>query len=254
MIDDSGCCMLLQCLNVLQAWGFNLSGPRDVLDAEEAIMAPGTCTSAACASAPTGSSLSQQQKIKQIRAQDEAGVTSIMISWDGQLVAAGSLDTIVCLWDVQSRQLIPLPRGAQQRFKASLVVILWHSSQDILVRKDDGEGSRSGGGERDPTEGVVGAKKGGAIGVQDQMEIVESGVTEDSEDMSGLIIEECMEILKTLDGVLVIVPSEERGGITGEGDTGGGITNGGIIAAVQNLESETSIESEGWRNEKPINC
>ncbi|KAF8514592.1 hypothetical protein JB92DRAFT_3115480 [Gautieria morchelliformis] len=40
------------------------------------------------------------------QAQDEAGTTSVAISWDGRLVAPGSLNTIVCLWYVQSRQLI----------------------------------------------------------------------------------------------------------------------------------------------------
>ena len=36
----------------------------------------------------------------------DAGVTSVAISPDGRLVAAGSLDTIVRLWDVQTGQLI----------------------------------------------------------------------------------------------------------------------------------------------------
>ena len=38
--------------------------------------------------------------------QVDAGVTSVAISPDGRLVAAGSLDTIVRLWDVQTGQLI----------------------------------------------------------------------------------------------------------------------------------------------------
>ncbi|KAF8506464.1 hypothetical protein JB92DRAFT_3122064 [Gautieria morchelliformis] len=69
--------MLLQCLRVRQAWGFNFSGHRDAPDAEEA--------------------------------QDKAGA----ISSDGRLVVADSLDTILHLCDVQSRQLIPLSRVAQ---------------------------------------------------------------------------------------------------------------------------------------------
>lgn len=41
----------------------------------------------------------------------DAGVTSVCISPDGRLVAAGSLDTVVRIWDVQSGQLIERLRG-----------------------------------------------------------------------------------------------------------------------------------------------
>jgi general transcriptional corepressor TUP1 len=41
----------------------------------------------------------------------DAGVTSVAISPDGRLVAAGSLDTIVRLWDVETGQLLERLRG-----------------------------------------------------------------------------------------------------------------------------------------------
>ena len=41
----------------------------------------------------------------------DAGVTSVCISPDGRLVAAGSLDTVVRIWDVQTGQLIERLRG-----------------------------------------------------------------------------------------------------------------------------------------------
>ena len=41
----------------------------------------------------------------------DAGVTSVCISPDGRLVAAGSLDTVVRIWDVATGQLIERLRG-----------------------------------------------------------------------------------------------------------------------------------------------
>lgn len=41
----------------------------------------------------------------------DAGVTSVCISPDGRLVAAGSLDTVVRIWDVQSGQLVERLKG-----------------------------------------------------------------------------------------------------------------------------------------------
>ena len=41
----------------------------------------------------------------------DAGVTSVAISPDGRLVAAGSLDTVVRLWDVQTRTLLERLKG-----------------------------------------------------------------------------------------------------------------------------------------------
>lgn len=41
----------------------------------------------------------------------DAGVTSVCISPDGRLVAAGSLDTIVRIWDVQTGQLVERLKG-----------------------------------------------------------------------------------------------------------------------------------------------
>lgn len=41
----------------------------------------------------------------------DAGVTSVCISPDGSLVAAGSLDTIVRIWDVHSGQLVERLKG-----------------------------------------------------------------------------------------------------------------------------------------------
>ena len=41
----------------------------------------------------------------------EAGVTSVAISPDGRLVAAGSLDTVVRIWDVATGQLLERLRG-----------------------------------------------------------------------------------------------------------------------------------------------
>lgn len=42
---------------------------------------------------------------------NDAGVTSVAISPNGQLVAAGSLDTIVRIWDVATGQLVERLRG-----------------------------------------------------------------------------------------------------------------------------------------------
>ncbi len=41
----------------------------------------------------------------------DAGVTSVCISPDGRLVAAGSLDTIVRIWDVQTGNLVERLKG-----------------------------------------------------------------------------------------------------------------------------------------------
>ena len=41
----------------------------------------------------------------------DAGVTSVCISPDGRLVAAGSLDTVVRIWDVQTGQLVERLKG-----------------------------------------------------------------------------------------------------------------------------------------------
>lgn len=41
----------------------------------------------------------------------DAGVTSVAISRDGRLVAAGSLDTVVRIWDVATGQLIERLNG-----------------------------------------------------------------------------------------------------------------------------------------------
>jgi glucose repression regulatory protein TUP1 len=41
----------------------------------------------------------------------DAGVTSVVISPSGQYVAAGSLDTVVRIWDVQTGQLLERLRG-----------------------------------------------------------------------------------------------------------------------------------------------
>ena len=41
----------------------------------------------------------------------DAGVTSVCISPDGSLVAAGSLDTVVRIWDVQTGKLVERLRG-----------------------------------------------------------------------------------------------------------------------------------------------
>ena len=42
---------------------------------------------------------------------NDAGVTSVAISPNGQLVAAGSLDTVVRIWDVTTGMLIERLRG-----------------------------------------------------------------------------------------------------------------------------------------------
>jgi glucose repression regulatory protein TUP1 len=42
---------------------------------------------------------------------NDAGVTSVAISPNGQLVAAGSLDTVVRIWDVTTAQLVERLRG-----------------------------------------------------------------------------------------------------------------------------------------------
>ena len=41
----------------------------------------------------------------------DAGVTSVAISPNGQFVAAGSLDTVVRIWDVATAQLVERLRG-----------------------------------------------------------------------------------------------------------------------------------------------
>ena len=41
----------------------------------------------------------------------ECGVTSVAISPNGQFVAAGSLDTVVRIWDVRTAQLVERLRG-----------------------------------------------------------------------------------------------------------------------------------------------
>jgi len=42
---------------------------------------------------------------------NDAGVTSVAISPNGQYVAAGSLDTVVRIWDVSTGQLVERLRG-----------------------------------------------------------------------------------------------------------------------------------------------
>ena len=42
---------------------------------------------------------------------NDAGVTSVAISPSGQYVAAGSLDTVVRIWDVSTGQLVERLRG-----------------------------------------------------------------------------------------------------------------------------------------------
>ncbi len=42
---------------------------------------------------------------------NDAGVTSVVISPNGRFVAAGSLDTVVRIWDVQTGQLLERLRG-----------------------------------------------------------------------------------------------------------------------------------------------
>jgi len=42
---------------------------------------------------------------------NDAGVTSVSISPSGQLVAAGSLDTMIRIWDVATGQLVERLRG-----------------------------------------------------------------------------------------------------------------------------------------------
>lgn len=100
------------------------------------------------------------------------------------------------------------------------------------------------------------------MGVRDLVDVdtVDSGVTEDSEEgvetdvdistvgecasyndsVSGLIMEERMEILETLEGVLVIVVCEEL--------TRVGVARG-VVGPSRTLDSEGSTESEGRRKE-----
>lgn len=104
-------------------------------------------------------------------------------------------------------------------------------------------------------EGIIGLTLGGgAVGVQDLVEDVDSVVTDDSEDRdelegreldgkspyndstSGLTREELIEMLDTEDGVLDIVLAMELS----SGDDGG---------ASRTITSEGSTESEGRRNE-----
>lgn len=63
--------------------------------------------------APSHSTLTPSPFIVPIDEPDtvDAGVTSVCISPDGNLVAAGSLDTIVRIWDVHTGQLIERLKG-----------------------------------------------------------------------------------------------------------------------------------------------
>lgn len=58
----------------------------------------------------TGGSLTKLLAINEPDSID-AGVTSVAMSPDGRLVAAGSLDTIVRIWDVNTGQLVERLRG-----------------------------------------------------------------------------------------------------------------------------------------------
>ena len=49
--------------------------------------------------------------INDVESNGDAGVTSVAISPNGQLVAAGSLDTVVRIWDVANGSLVERLRG-----------------------------------------------------------------------------------------------------------------------------------------------
>ena len=103
----------------------------------------------------------------------DAGVTSVCISPDGNLVAAGSLDTIVRIWDVHTGQLIERLKGHRDSVYSvaftpdgrGLVsgsldkTLKYWDVQPLLNRSRNGSISKNGAGP----SGSVSTKEGGAV-------------------------------------------------------------------------------------------
>lgn len=112
----------------------------------------------------------------------DAGVTSVCISPDGRLVAAGSLDTIVRIWDVQTGQLVERLKGHRDSVysvaftpdgrglvSGSLDKTLKYWDVRPILRARDGPGGANGsagpsGSIVKSGAGAVGGKDGGDKG------------------------------------------------------------------------------------------
>lgn len=103
----------------------------------------------------------------------DAGVTSVCISPDGRLVAAGSLDTIVRIWDVQTGQLVERLKGHRD-------------SVYSVAFTPDGKGLVSGSLDKtlkywDIRPILAGARNGAGALAQSSSSIVKNGVKEGGE-------------------------------------------------------------------------
>ena len=104
----------------------------------------------------------------------DAGVTSVCISPDGRLVAAGSLDTIVRIWDVASGLLVERLKGHKDSVYSVAFTPdgkgLVSGSLDKTLKYWDvrpalaGLGSSSGSSRKDSIAGGAGPGGGGGVG------------------------------------------------------------------------------------------
>lgn len=97
---------------------------------------------------------------------NDAGVTSVAISPDGKYVAAGSLDTVVRIWEVASAQLVERLRGHRDSVYSVAFTPdgkgLVSGSLDKTLKYWDVSGLGAGGGSAAGSSGSVKGRKEGA--------------------------------------------------------------------------------------------
>ena len=100
---------------------------------------------------------------------NDAGVTSVAISPNGQLVAAGSLDTVVRIWDVATAQLVERLRGHRDSVYSVAFTPdgkgLVSGSLDKTLKYWDVSGLMSGGvkGRKEGQAAAAAAAQGGTV-------------------------------------------------------------------------------------------
>jgi general transcriptional corepressor TUP1 len=139
----------------------------------------------------------------------DAGVTSVAISPNGQFVAAGSLDTVVRIWDVTTAQLVERLRGHRDSVysvaftpdgkglvSGSLDKTLkyWDVS-DLVVGRGGSAGGRAGGsasgvkGRKEGTNGGVvngpGGPSGGAVARKEEKLLSAGGGSQCTMNFTG---------------------------------------------------------------------